>query len=122
VGFRQWLADRARMVPVNIAAAAIGEWLASEGVTPDQLREAAESGRPLLLEGLKQVSREDLSAARAVFGRFAHGATERDYLRILEILEWTYPQHVAAISPRHLGWYRAQLDEARRWLDGSGAP
>lgn len=119
---RSWLQQRSKSIPVNLAAAAIAEWIRSAGITVEALREAAEENRPLLLEGLRQVSRQDLAAARAMFGRFASEATERDYLRILAVLEWTYPQHVRAISPQYLDWYRRQLDEARRWLNGSAGP
>lgn len=121
MGFRQWLAERAKLVPVNLAAAAIGEWIRDRGVTPEDLARAAQEDRPLILEGLREVSREDLAAARAIFAGFAREASERDYLRILQVLEWHFPDHVRAISPQHLDWYRRQMDEARRWLDGSAA-
>jgi hypothetical protein len=100
----------------DLAAAAIADWLDRNRITPELLGEAAAAGEDVMIEALKGIPPNDLRAAKAAFSSVAASATPKLYLDILAALEETHRTHVAAISPAHLDWYRAQMDKAREWL------
>lgn len=126
MSIREWIQERADRVPINLAAAFLRQWLSGFGndaraVTPEALEAAAQRGEQPVLEALADLPQRELAALRASFGAMAGRMTKDDYLKILQVLEWDHRQHVQVIT-RHMEWYGAQLDEARRWLSGGSKP
>lgn len=127
-GLRAWIRGAASRFAsntgVNLAASFLADWFQGFGnpeaaISPQQLEQSAVKGEPLIRQAFTVLSKDQLYLMRAYFGRFAQTMGPAEYLRILETLEWDFPEHVAVLS-RHLDWYGAQLDEARRWLLGIG--
>lgn len=100
------------------AAARLREWIEGEGVTPARLESAASSGEDLIFSQLSCLGPQELAAVRAVASRIGAAFTPREGRRVLEVLEWTHPEHVAAIS-RHIAWYDAQVARFLCWARGS---
>jgi hypothetical protein len=122
VSFAEWLRAQvdaaASEGAAKYAAARLAEWIDGEDVTPARLEAAAAAGEDLIFSQLARLSPQDLAAVRAVAARVGRGFGPRDGRRMLEVLEWSHPAHVAAIS-RHIAWYDAQVARFLAWARGS---